>query len=153
MGAVAGLTLISKEYLEEIKRTRKVDWSQKKENLYVDKYWEPIMFVFGKGFLGREPFVNLFMPTNDIFQDPNIQEWPALVSYHSDENIKEFNLEFAKLDKQIIRKRINVEKINSKCRPGINPESTDYLLELCLEVMAIFKKAEDQNDVLIGSIE
>ncbi len=65
MGMAGMLTRISSDHLEEMKVSKEIK-GDVKEEVDVDKFWEHIMFVLGKGVLGREPTESLCMPPQII---------------------------------------------------------------------------------------
>ncbi len=152
MGQVGALIRISEEQLENIKKTKEINWSETKEIIDVDRLWEPIMFIFGRGFLGREPFVDLFMAKNCLYKSPEQEKWDPSIRFHSIEDLKLFIKEFESLNEEIIRSRINIEKINSTVMYPISETDVDLLVKYCLDIIEMFKLANNESDSIVTTI-
>ena len=144
MGQVGTLTRISQETLRHIKDTKSFDWKKAKETVEVDRFWEPVMFIFGNGTLGGKLFINLFMAENCIYARPDDNEWDPAFRYHAISDLDQYIEEFDSLTEMKIRDRIDIEKINQVCMYPLedSENSKNLLVQYCQETMDIFRKAK-----------
>ena len=152
MGQVASLFRIDKLKLEEIEDKMEFDY-ESKEDIHVGKFWEPIMFIFGNGFLGREPFVNIFMPKNKINISETEDEWGPFIRFHDNKDISELNSKFTEISEEQLRERINLEKMNKTVMYKVYEEEIDSLIQFTKDVIKFFRNAELEGDLIIASIE
>jgi hypothetical protein len=151
MGMVATLTRISSDHLEEMKISKEVK-GEVKEVVDADKFWEHIMFVLGKGFLGREPTVWLFMPPKiivtykDEYQETGIR-------YHDQEDIAKILAYIGDPSEGQIRKRIDIPAINKSVMYKFEDwDFTEELVEYVTATINIFKNAAAEGDLILGDI-
>lgn len=72
--------------------------------------------------------------------------------FHGEEEIKELNSKFKEISEEIIRQRIDLDKMNKRVMYPVQEEQIESLVKNAQRVIEIFKDAEIENDIIIGSI-
>ena len=152
MGQIGGLNRFNKDEINKFEKSKTINWKNVKESVDVDKFWEPIMFIFGNGNLGGEPFINLFMAKNCLYESPDQNKWNPSIRYHDDKEIEEYLKEFENISEEVIRKRIDIEKINRKVMYQIQESNIETIVENCINIINLFKKAKKEKDVIVSTI-
>ena len=152
MGQVATLGRFKKTELEKIKADKVVNWDDALESVYVDKFWEHIMYVFGNGNGMKPPFEYIFMPTNRIYITEEREPWSESIKFHSFENIVEMNSKMSEVTRELVIERIDIEKMNSKGMYQIMSEDTvPYLINHVMDVKKFFEDTKE-DEIIIGDI-
>ena len=150
MGQVATLSRYEKNELDFFRKNKRFSEGSIIDSLYVDKLWEPIMFVFSDGNF-KNPFTNIFMPASKIFLTEEEEIWSEHIKYHSNEEIKEMNLKMKDITAEVARERIDIERMN---KTVIYPIKTDQIPSLIDQVMnvKIFFSETKENQIIVGYI-
>ena len=153
MGQVATLFRLPSETLETFEDEGRFVPDRCSDSLYVDKMWEPIMFVYGRGFIGREPLVNIFMPRRTSWFAEKEEKWqePDL-RYHSVADVVEMSTAMAFMDRATATKYADVEKINERAMYQVQLQYREELIDLIVSVKAFFLEAEERREIVIGAI-
>ena len=150
MGQVASLIRVERTAFEKVERTKKYPKTFAEE-ISVDKLWEPIMYVLGKGHLGRLPITNLFMPRKIIvtYQDEYMTEG---IRYHDASDIAElFNAMENHSIEDLIAK-VDVESMNSKIMYPIMESDLEEIKQHIIQIRASLQKAIENDQIIIASI-
>ena len=152
MGLVAELWRISQETFEEVEyNEERPDLNLVKEVLYVDKFWEPIMYLFGQGFIGKDPTGRLFMPKNLIvtYEDEYMKDGTR---YHSQIEIAELSCYMQQFKPAELLQGVDLEQMNSKVVYPVAVGDLNHLQELVGTTQQFFARAMMEGDVIIGQI-
>ena len=151
MGQTAHLKRIDQATFEEV-LTLEEQPSTIIESLDVDKNWDAIMYILGKGFIGREPTVNLFMPINMVvlYEDKYMQEG---IRYHNEQEVYELHNILQKFDITSEFAKLNLEVMNKKIAYPVEASSLELLTEQIMAIRSIFANAVKENSIIIGGIE
>jgi hypothetical protein len=151
MGMAGMLTRISSDHLEEMKVSKEIK-GDVKEEVDVDKFWEHIMFVLGKGFLGREPTESLFMPPQIIVTYEDEHQTDG-IRYHDQEDIAKMLAYIGDLNEDQIRERIDIPVINKSVMYKFEDwDFTEDLVKYIVATIVIFKNAAAEGDIILGYI-
>jgi hypothetical protein len=152
MGQAASVFRVSQETFEKIQETKEFPKRESiKEEIDVDKLWEPIMYLFGKGFIGREPTVYLFLPKNMIvtYEDEYMKNG---IKYHTREDMINLYDYMKKEPVDKLIEELDIERLNSKVMYSIIEDDIAILRDLMNKVIEFFERGIDEKDVIIASI-
>lgn len=152
MGIVAELWRISQETFEEVEENEEYpDRQSVKEVLYVDKFWEPIMYLFGQRFIGSVPTVYLFQPRNLIvtYEDEYMREG---IRYHSEIDIAELSHYLQQHEPQALLQNLDLQQMNSKVAYAVATEDLGQLQQLLGATQQFFHRAGLERDVILGRL-
>ncbi|MEM9527813.1 MAG: DUF1877 family protein [Bacteroidota bacterium] len=145
---VASLLRIKSDHLEHILDLMTIP-DEVEEDLYVDVDWEAIMYVFGNGFVGAPITGEIFMPQEAVGDEEEIK-YGGGIRYHTPEVIQKINKMIGDLTKEDLRKLIVPEKMTQVYR--FHPDYAESLVERCMQVIALFKRAEQSGDIVVAEI-
>ncbi|WP_367391171.1 DUF1877 family protein [Lewinella sp. LCG006] len=151
MGQIAHLKRIDQATFEEV-LTLEEHPSAILEALDVDKNWDAIMYILGRGFIGREPTVNLFMPKNMVvlYEDEYLQDG---IRYHNEQEISELYDVLKNFDVINELDKLKVEMMNKKIAYPIEVNSLSAIAEQIITIRSMFASAVKENSIIIGGIE
>ncbi|SER42861.1 DUF1877 family protein [Neolewinella agarilytica] len=148
MGMTASLTRIKSVHLDHLLNQEPLP-GDPEEELYVDKDWESIMYVFGNGSVGAPITGDIFMPEEVIGDEEAIQCGEG-IRYHTPEAVKAINVMISDLTEASVRELIVPEKMEHIY--SFHPDETELLVERCLSVIELFKRAEQNGDLVIAGM-
>ena len=152
MGQVATIYKFEESELARFKKEGKLIREHCKGDLYVGGYWEPIMFIFGKGSLGRIPTRDLFMPTNSVYLGESEEFWADQLRWHTKQNIEQLNEAMKAFTEDRIRKELDLEWMNESMNNKVYPNQIDELVAFALKVKEFFEAAEKDDYIIVVSI-
>ena len=151
MGTVASIYRIPKSKIQDLKEDVLAKEKVNSQMIYLDKLWEPVLFIFGNGFLGREPFVKIFMPKNNLKLSEEQEKIGRAIKYHDKVEIEEIETAISEIGKTTIEERFDVEKINKTVMYQIQEDDKEILINHCLEIKDLFRKAKEEDDIVVCS--
>ena len=107
------------------------------------------MYVFGNGFVGAPITGDIFMPEEVIGDEEAIQCGEG-IRYHTPEAVKAINVMISDLTEASVRKLIVPEKMEHIY--SFHPDEAELLVERCLSVIELFKRAEQNGDLVIAGM-
>lgn len=148
---VATLFLVD-EYEIDVIRESKSNRFDYEADLYVDEYWEPIMYILSDGQLGKDPYVTIFMPKNPINIAADNNPHGPFVRYHEEIDIAVIEAAISTLNEATIRNRINLEAMNQKVMKKVTEDRIDELVDNTLKVIKFFQKAKAEQLLMIAAV-
>lgn len=152
MGTCASIYRIPKSKIQNLKKDALAKEKVNNQMIYLDKLWEPVLFIFGNGFLGRKPYVNIFMPKNNLKLSEEQTKVGRTIKYHDKDEIEEIEIAISKIEKSEIEKRFDIKKINKMVMYPIQEDDKEILINYCLELKDLFKKAIEEDDIIVCSL-
>ncbi|MEM6769735.1 MAG: DUF1877 family protein [Bacteroidota bacterium] len=120
------------------------------EVIDVDVLWESILFLFGNGVMGASVTGDIFMPSEAIGSEEEI-EYGGGIRYHTPDVIVAVNRKIGHLTDADLRAIADPNKMQMVYR--FRPEYVDEIVEHCLAIIKLFATAEQNGDIVLGSID